>query len=62
MALLDELKQKDNLTREDIAALLKSIAPPGKKLKTKEKAVKELDKQNSQGHGIEVTLPSYEEF
>jgi hypothetical protein len=59
---LEDLKNKPNLTRDDIAKLLESIAPPGKKLKTKINAVRKLEKSNFQGHDISTTLEGYNQF
>lgn len=53
---------KKILTRSDIVALLTSIAPPTEKRDEKIAAVKALNLSNSQGHGVELTLESYEQF
>lgn len=60
--MLEELKLKQNLTRSDIADLLKSIGGPGEKRDEKVAAVTELDKQNPQGIKLEESLNSYEDF
>lgn len=60
--MLEELKTKTPLTRDDIAALLASIGAPGEKQDEKTAAVTELAKINSQGIGLEQTLHSYGEF
>lgn len=57
-----DLKTKQNLTRQDIADLLTSIAPPGEKQEEKIAAVAELNKENSQGIRLEDSLVSYVEF
>lgn len=57
-----ELKQKTNLTRQDISELLISIGKPGKKRDEKIEAVKQLEKQNSQGIDVIHTLDSFEAF
>ena len=49
-------------SRQEIADLLKSIAPPGQKQAEKIEAVKKLSLTNSQGTGVEETLHSYGEF
>lgn len=62
--MLNELKQKpkNKITRADIAELLKSIAPAGKKPKTKINAVSELGLYNSQGVNVTEILSDFEEF
>lgn len=57
-----ELKKKLKITRDDIATLLSSIGKTGQKKEEKFKAVKSLNRKNSQGYGIEQTLESYREF
>lgn len=59
---LQELKIKPDLTRQDIADLLKSIGAPGEKRDEKLEAVKQLGKINRQGHGLELTLDGYGEY
>ena len=62
MSILDELKAKKKITREDIENLLASIAPAGEKHQEKIDAVKQLGKSNFQGIGLEGTLESYRNF
>lgn len=50
------------MTRADLAKLLASIAPPGKKRKEKLEAVKKLELKNSQGHGVHEILDSFPEY
>ncbi len=57
-----DLKNEPNLTRTHIADLLTSIGKPGEKREEKLQAVIELEKKNSQGYGIELSLESYEEW
>lgn len=59
---ISELKTKENVTREDIASLLKSIAPPGKKQGEKIKAIRAVGGKNFQGQLVELTLNSYMEY
>lgn len=59
---IETLKVKPNLNRQDIADLLKSIGKPGEKRDEKIAAVKELDKQNSQGIDLSDSLNSYEAY
>lgn len=49
-------------TREEIAQILKDIAPPGKKREDKIKAIEALNLRNTQGINVVVTLETYEEF
>lgn len=57
-----DLKSKSQLSRQDIADLLKSIAPPGEKREEKITAVKELEKKNFQDIMLHDSLESYEAF
>lgn len=57
-----DLKQKQNLTRQDIADLLVSIGAPGEKRDEKYKAVQELEKKNTQDINLEDSLASYEQW
>lgn len=50
------------MTRDEISALLASIAPPGKKQAEKIEAVRKLNLSNFQKHGVELTLETYKEF
>lgn len=59
---VNTLKNKRGLNREDIAALLASIGAPGKRREEKLEALKSLNKQNNQGHGLELTAESYAAF
>lgn len=61
-AKVDSLKSQPTHTRDDIAKLLASIAPPGKKRVTKVKAVELLQRSNTQGYNLAETLSSYQEF
>jgi hypothetical protein len=60
--ILDELKKKKKLTRDDIEELLASIGEPGIKHQEKFDAVKELNKRNFQGIGLEATIEDYKNF
>ena len=62
MTLLDELRGKKKLYRGDIAELLASIGAPGEAREEKLLAVRELGKSNFQGHSLETTLDSYQEY
>lgn len=53
---------KKIVTRADLAELLASIGAPGEKRDEKLQAVMELDMKNPQGHGIHLTLESYQEY
>lgn len=55
-------KPKSQITREDIAKLLKSIGKPGEKLKEKQEAVAELGLKNFQGVKAEEWLDDYKEY
>lgn len=57
-----DLKSKPNLTRTDVAELLKSIGEPGEKRDEKYKAVQELERQNGQNIKLEDSLASYTEY
>jgi len=59
---IDELKNKDKVTREDIANLFESIGKPGTKQKEKLEALKSLNIQNTQGHDISLLADSWSEF
>lgn len=56
------MKPNKNITRQDIAELLSSIAPPSQKRAEKIEAVKALGLYNTQGHGVELTLETFKEF
>lgn len=60
--LLEKLKEKPVVSRDDISELLTSIGEPGKKRAQKLKAVQELELKNNQGHHISTTLDSYGAF
>lgn len=60
--MIEKLKLKQNLTRQEIAELLASIGKPGEKREEKIAAVSELNKQNFQHIKLEDSLNSYEEF
>lgn len=57
-----ELKAKGNITRADIAALLKSLGKPRENREEKLAAIQELGLSNTQGHALELTLESYNEY
>lgn len=57
-----DLRNKDQITREDIKQLLQSIGKPGEKRDEKRKQVILLGKENFQGIGLEEDLQSYPEF
>lgn len=59
---IETLKAKPNLTREDIAQLLKSIGKPGEKRTEKTEAVKQLSRANFQQVDLSASLNSYEAF
>lgn len=50
------------MTRQEIAELLASIAPPGQKREEKIEAVTKLNLKNFQGHGVELILETFKEF
>lgn len=60
--LIEELKTKKPLTREDIANLLATIGKPGKNLVEKEAAVTALGKFNFQGISVQESLKDYSEY
>lgn len=57
-----DLKSKPQISRQDIADLLKSIGEPGEKLDEKTTAVRELEKKNFQDIMLHDSLLSYSEF
>lgn len=59
MTILEELKTKKKLTRDDIERLLESIGKAGEKHQEKIDAVKELNKSNGQGVRLEQTIEGY---
>lgn len=59
---IETLKLQQQISRTDIARLLKFIGKPGEKRDEKIAAVKELDRQNFQGIRLEDGLNSCEEF
>lgn len=59
---MEDLKIKSQITRQDIADLLESIAKPGEKREEKHKAVQELNRQNFQNIKLEDSLASYKEW
>lgn len=59
---LDLLRKQRVITRDEIAALLKSMGASGENRDAKLEAVESLGKQNRQGHSITLTLESYGEF
>lgn len=62
MDILDELKSKPKVTRDDIERLLESIGKPGEKHQEKIDAVKQLNKPNRRGIKLETTLEGYKGF
>lgn len=60
--MIEDLKNKPQISRADIAALLLSIGEPGEKQDEKIEAVKSLNRRNSQGFDISETLHAYGEF
>lgn len=65
MTTVEDLKAKGKITRADMAELLASIGAPGKKREEKFKAVESLGLTNPSalgGHGLELTLETYEQY
>ena len=60
--VLESLKSKSSVTREDIANLLASIDEPGASREVKIDAVSELGIKNFQGIRLEENLEDYQEF
>jgi hypothetical protein len=60
--LIEELKNKQGLSREDIGQLLKTVGKPGTKQDEKKAAIASLGKTNFQGIGLEESLIDYSEF
>lgn len=60
--MIEKLKTKPNLTRQDITDLLKSIGKPGEKREEKIAAVKQLSRANFQQVDLSASLNSYEAF
>lgn len=59
---MNDLRNKDQITREDIKELLESIGRPGDKQDEKRKALIDLNKENFQGIRLEEDIESYPEF
>lgn len=57
-----DLRNKDQITRQDIKELLEGIGPAGEKQDEKLKAVAELNKENFQGIRLEEDIESYPEY
>lgn len=57
--MIHELRNKDQITRQDITDLLESIGKPGKKRDKKLEAVKQLNRENFQGIRLEDDIESY---
>lgn len=62
MDILDELRGKKSITRDDIERLLESIGEPGDKHQEKIDAVKLLNKPNRRSIKIEDTIEGYRGF
>lgn len=62
MVTVEDLKEKDQITRSDIAELLSSIGKPGENREEKYQAVASLGRSNFQGFGAEATLEEYQEY
>jgi hypothetical protein len=63
--IMQELNDKraDQISRDDIARLLKSIGKPGERTNDKIKLVSQLNlPTNNQDHAAEQSLHSYKEF
>lgn len=59
---LTELRNKDQLTREDVVKLLKKIGKKGHNRQEKRDAILALGKENFQGISLLEDLPSYEDY
>jgi hypothetical protein len=59
---IDELKSKPQISRTDIAELLRSIGEPGQKHDEKLAALEEIGRINKQGHSLALTAESYGEY
>lgn len=60
--MIEELRNKDQLTRQDIAKLLESIGAPGKNRAEKKRAVIALNRISPQGYGLEYDVESYAQW
>ena len=60
--MIEEIRNKDSVTRQDIADLLSSIGSPGQKRAEKKAAVESLHLTSPQGYGAEYDLDSYREW
>lgn len=60
--VIEKYKNKPDLSREDVADILKSIGKPGEKQDEKIATITQLGKANFQGHNIALALTSYPEF
>lgn len=59
---IEKLKTQSQISRTNIANLLKSIGKPGEKREEKITAVSQLDRKNTQNIKLEDSLASYEEW
>lgn len=62
MTTVEDLKNRPQISREDIENLLATIGKPGEKQEEKIEAVKSLGRTNRQGFNISETLHSYSGF
>lgn len=62
MELLEELKTKRNITRQDISNLLESIGVPGDKREEKVEAVASLQLANFQQVDLSTQLTDYQAY
>jgi hypothetical protein len=62
MELLEELKNKQAITREDIEQLLQSIGIPGDQREAKVEAIKQLNLSNFQQVPLETQLMDYPSY
>lgn len=58
----ETLKKQRKVTRQDISDMLASIGAPGENREEKLTALASLNKQNRQGHDIQLTAESYETY
>lgn len=59
---MNDLRNKDQITREDIKELLESIGRPGEFRGEKRLVIAELNKENFQGIRLEEDIESYPEY
>jgi hypothetical protein len=60
--MIEELRNKDVITRADIVALFESIGAAGENRQAKLDAIKQIDRLNFQGISLVEDVESYAEY